>query len=66
MDDTTGFLTLLMNFIAPIALGLGLLYVLLRTRRVDWRQRQQTEKATEDLYERVENERERAEPSARR
>lgn len=59
MDDNTGFLTLLMNFIGPAALGLGILYLVWRTRRTDWRQRQITEKATEDLYDRVDRQRER-------
>jgi hypothetical protein len=64
--DSNGYLTLLMNFIAPIALGLALVYVLWKTRFVNWRQRQHTEKATEDLYDRVENQRERREHTAQR
>lgn len=66
MDDNTGFLTLLMNFVAPLALGLAILYLLLRTRRVDWRQRQHTEKAAEDLYDRVEDQRAEEEQRARK
>jgi uncharacterized membrane-anchored protein YhcB (DUF1043 family) len=50
--------TFLMNFIAPLLLGLAIGYVLWRTRRPDWRQRQETEKKTEDLYARTEDARE--------
>mgnify|MGYP000871711489 FL=1 len=66
MDGDTGFLTLLMNFVAPLVLGLAILYLVLRLRRVDWRQRQRTEKGTEDLYERVDHEREQKEQAERR
>lgn len=66
MDGDTGFLTLLMNFAAPLVLGLAILYLVLRLRRVDWRQRQRTEKGTEDLYERVDHEREQKEQAERR
>lgn len=61
MEGNTGFLTLLMTVIGPLLLGLGILYLVLRTRRVDWRQRQQTEAATEDLYDRTDEARERQE-----
>lgn len=66
MDGNTGFLTLLMNFVAPLVLGLAILYLVLRLRRVDWRQRQRTEKATEDLYQRVDHERHRREQAEQR
>lgn len=60
MGDT-GALTLLMNFVAPVLLGVAIAYLVLRTRRVDWRRRAKTEKATEDLYQQTEQERKRSE-----
>ncbi|WP_072393187.1 hypothetical protein [Hyphomicrobium sp. CS1GBMeth3] len=66
MEDNTGFLTILMNFVAPLILGLVILYLVLQTRGIGWRQRQHTEKATEDLYERVDRDRERRQEAERR
>jgi hypothetical protein len=62
MDDT-GPLTLLMNFIGPILLGLGIFFAAYfgwwrkRTPAV----RARTEAATKRLYDRVEEERKRTE-----
>jgi len=62
MDDT-GPLTMLMTVIAPILLGIGLVCVLLYT----WRRRRnpsaqlRTDAATKNLYDRVEDERQRTE-----
>jgi hypothetical protein len=59
----TGPLTLLMTVIAPILLGIGLVGVLLYT----WRRRRnpsaqlRTDAATKNLYDRVEDERQRTE-----
>jgi uncharacterized membrane-anchored protein YhcB (DUF1043 family) len=58
LEDNTGFLTLLMNFVGPLILGLAILYLILRVRGVNWRQRQRTEQATEDLYDKVDESRE--------
>lgn len=60
MEDT-GVLTLLMNFVAPALLGAAIAYMLIRTRRVDWNRRAETERATEALYERAEQDRRRNE-----
>jgi hypothetical protein len=62
MDDT-GPLTLLMNFAAPIALGVGLF---LAAYYGWWRRRNpaaeaRTSEATETLYDRAEEERKRTE-----
>jgi hypothetical protein len=56
----TGFLTLLMNMAGPILLGLAIAYIVVRGR-ANWRQRQTTEAATEKLYERTEDKRQRKE-----
>ena len=62
MDDT-GPLTLLMNVIGPLLLGIGLVGVLIYT----WRRRRspsaqlRTDAATKKLYGRVEDERQRTE-----
>ena len=62
MDDT-GPLTILMNFIGPILLGLGIFFA---TYYGWWRRRSpiakaETDRATERLYDRVEDERRRKE-----
>lgn len=63
-NGDTGFLTLLMNIAGPILLGLAIAYLVVRGR-ADWRQRQTAEAATERLYERTEDDRQRKEnPSA--
>lgn len=59
-DSDTGFLTLLMNLAGPILLGAAILYLVLRGRP-NWQQRQTTEAATEKLYERTEESRQRIE-----
>ena len=62
MDDT-GPLTLLMNVLGPILLGLGLFF----GAYYGWRRRRspgaqaQSDAATKNLYDRVENERQRTE-----
>jgi hypothetical protein len=61
MDDT-GPLTLLMNVVGPILLGLALFF----GAYYGWRRRRpgaqaQSEAATKNLYSRVEDERQRAE-----
>jgi hypothetical protein len=61
MDDNSGFLTLLMNIGGPIVLGIAIAYLVWRSRRTDWRGREQTEKATEDLYRREERKRQKNE-----
>lgn len=61
MPDNSGSLTLLMNIIGPLLLGLGILYVLVWTRRGNRNQRARTEAATEMLYEREETARQRME-----
>ena len=62
MDDTGPF-TLLMNFIGPILLGIGLIGSLLYTwhRRRNSSAQARTDAATADLYEQVEGERRRTE-----
>jgi hypothetical protein len=61
--DVTGPLTLLMTVIGPLLLGIALVGVLLYT----WRRRRspsaqlQTDAATKNLYDRVEDERQRTE-----
>lgn len=59
MDDNTGYLTLLMNFVAPIALGLVIAYAIFRNRGISWRRRVQTERETKALYDDVDKQRER-------
>lgn len=58
MDDT-GYLTLLMNFLAPFLLGVAIAYLVLTTRRrqTDPVAQNRTERATEALYEKEERER---------
>jgi hypothetical protein len=64
MDDT-GPLTMLMNVIGPILLGLALFF----GAYFGWRRRRspgaqaQSDAATKNLYDRVENERQRTEKS---
>lgn len=60
MDDT-GYLTLLMNFIGPILLGALIFYGLYATwrRRQNPRAQQQTEAATRDLYDQLDEDRRR-------
>jgi hypothetical protein len=52
MEDNSGFLTLLMNFVAPILLAVAIAYGIWRTGRKSWRERQETEAATRELYDR--------------
>ncbi len=59
MEDNTGYLTLLMNFVAPVALGLMIAYAILRNRGISWRRRMQTERETKALYNEVDKQRER-------
>jgi uncharacterized membrane-anchored protein YhcB (DUF1043 family) len=47
--------TFIMNFLAPLLLGVAIGALLWRTRRTDWNQRAKTEKKTEDLYARTED-----------
>jgi uncharacterized membrane-anchored protein YhcB (DUF1043 family) len=47
--------TFIMNFLAPLLLGIAIGALLWRTRRTDWNQRAKTEKETEALYERTED-----------
>jgi hypothetical protein len=60
MDDT-GPLTLLMNFVGPILIGALLFYGVYATwrRRQNPRAEQQTETATRELYDKVEEDRRR-------
>lgn len=46
--------TFVMNFLAPLLLGIAIAVLLFRTRRTNWNQRARTEKKTEDLYDRAE------------
>ena len=61
MEADTGFLTILMNFVAPIMLGAVIAYAMWRT----WRRRQdpaaqaRTNRATEALYASEERDRRR-------
>lgn len=68
MEDT-GYLTLIMNFLAPFLLGVAIAYLMLTTRRrqQDPAAQNRTERATEVLYEKEERERQAREeaPSAR-
>lgn len=57
MDLDTGFLTLLMNFVAPFVLGAAIAYFVLRGRTTSRRQRAHTEKATKELFERTDEQR---------
>lgn len=58
MDDT-GALTLLMNFIGPILLGVGLVAVLFYTwrRRLSRAAQAHTDVGTKSLYQRTEEQR---------
>jgi hypothetical protein len=52
MEADTGFLTILMNFVAPILLGAVIAYVMWRTwgRRQDPAAEARTNRATEAVY----------------
>jgi uncharacterized membrane-anchored protein YhcB (DUF1043 family) len=47
--------TFIMNFLAPLILGIAIGALLWRTRRPDWNQRARTESETEKLYDRTED-----------
>jgi hypothetical protein len=50
METKSEFLTLLMNVVGPLVLGLAILYLMLRTRGTSWLQRRRADEATRDLY----------------
>lgn len=54
-------LTILMNFVAPFLLGAAIAYMMMRTRRVDWNQREKTNRATEEVYDAADRDRDRRE-----
>ena len=66
--EETGYLTLVMNFLAPFLLGVAIAYLVLTThrRQQDPAAQNRTNRATEKLYDKEEHEREEIEDTPRR